>query len=88
MTPADSPSDPARTFREASLTTDGKKTADAPMAVAAPAPQTSPKATPTFPSATGMMVVVVIYVRILNDMLINESDDGSRDRYDLLRSAL
>lgn len=45
------------------------------MAVAAPAPQTSPMATPTFPSATGMMMVV-IYVRVLNYMLMNESDGG------------
>lgn len=39
---------------------DGKKTADAPMAVAAPAQQTRPKATPTFPSATVMMMMIGI----------------------------
>jgi hypothetical protein len=55
ITPADRPNDAASTRREVSFTSDGKNTTDAPIAVAAPAPQTRAKAMPTLPSA----VVVV-----------------------------
>jgi hypothetical protein len=52
MTPAEKPNPLANTLRDASFTKDGKKTTDAPRAVANPAPITKAKATPTFPCAT------------------------------------
>ena len=52
MTPAETPRAPARVRRDANLTSDGKKTTKAPSAVAAPAPITKAKATPTLGSWT------------------------------------
>ena len=52
MTPAESPSDAAKTRRDTRLTSLGKKTIEAPMEVAALAPKTKPMAAPTLPSVT------------------------------------
>ena len=47
MTPAEKPSEPARTLRDASFTTFGKNTTAAPRPVEAPAPATRANAMPT-----------------------------------------
>lgn len=57
MTPPANPRDAAKTRRDASFTIDGKKTTEAPRAVAAAAPLTSAKATPTFSWGVDMVVV-------------------------------
>lgn len=61
MTPAANPSEPARTGAVANLAKEGKKTAEEPMAVAAAAAMTSPKALPLledFKSSVSDMDVV------------------------------
>jgi hypothetical protein len=47
MTPADRPNADANTRRDANFTKAGKKTTEAPSAVAEPAPATKAMATPT-----------------------------------------
>ena len=58
MTPALNPSADANTRGDANFTSEGKKTTDAPNAVAKPAPATRAKAKPTLGLCTVMFVAV------------------------------
>ncbi len=73
MTPAEIPKDDARTLREASFTSLGKKTMAAPTAVEAPAAITAPNAIPTLLLCVSTMMTFVDDAFVVDDFVVMTS---------------